>query len=152
MKLQMPIIDLKKLEGVLSPDELKLAQAIVNPRTGALRASKPPVKRTEETSVLTGCPRLVSDLTNGQAAYIWRMVAFQVSVLPKHWCMPVCADWDLPVIGAERRTMTARLDVVVQKIVDSIPPEEWHGVKRWGQAYGVVGTPQVRESGAIVYR
>ena len=30
--------------------------------------------------------------------------------------------------------------------------EEWHGIKRWGQAYGLVGTPHVREGGSIVYR
>ncbi len=152
MKLQMPVIDLKALALVLTPDELELARAIVNSQTSMLRASKPPVKRHTEISVLTGCPRSVSNLADAQAAYIWRMVAFQISALPKHWCMPVCAACDLPVFGVERRTMTDTLDVIVQKIVDSVPPEQWHGLKRWGQAYGLTGTPQVRASGAIVYR
>jgi hypothetical protein len=156
MKTPMPKIDLNKLAAILTPAELKLAQGIVNPKTGALRASKPPVKHTRQTSVLTGCERRVTDLDaidpHAQTAYLWRMTAFQISVLPKHWCLPVCADSDLPMFGAERRALTATLDVIVKKIVDTLPPEEWHGIKRWGQAYGLVGTPQVRESGSIVYR
>jgi hypothetical protein len=122
MKTPMPKIDLNKLAAILTPAELKLAQRIVNPKTGALRASKPPVKHIRQTSVL------------------------------KHGCLPICADGDLPVFGAERRALTTTLDAIVKKIVDTLPSEEWHGIKRWGQAYGLVGTPQVRESGSIVYR
>jgi hypothetical protein len=41
--------------------------------------------------------------------------AFEVSVLPQDWCMPVCADWDLPVLSTEHTAMTTALDVIVQK-------------------------------------
>jgi hypothetical protein len=99
---------------------------------GALRASKP--------------------RDDGEAAYVWRMTAFLISPISQHQCMPVTADWDIKASYAERREITKRLDKVVDAIVDGVPKTQWHGVTRWGQAFGIVGTPMVAPDGSIIYR
>lgn len=88
----------------------------------------------------------------GEAAYVWRMVAFQVSKNHQHQCMPVMADSYLDGNSQERRERIKELDALVKKIVDCVPMNQWHGVKRWGQAFGVIGQPQYNEEGAIIYR
>ena len=42
-----------------------------------------------------GCLRAAKPSNAGDAAYVWRMVAFQVSPIPQHHCLPVCADFDI---------------------------------------------------------
>lgn len=108
-----------------------------------------------------------------RAAYVWRMVAFQISPRREHHCMPVTADMGLTHAMAAHRTeeyvptmryerdaetvaswgeeqwarmhrqakMSAfireELDVWVKRVVDAVPPSQWHGVKRWRRAlYG----------------
>lgn len=73
----------------------------------------------------------------GDVKYVWRMVAFQLSTNPQHWCMPVCADFDIdsPVRGVEgaryRNERAKVLNKLVDKVVDSVPKEQWHGIRRW---------------------
>ncbi len=105
---------------------------------GTLRASKPTVKRDSEIT--------------GSAAYVWRMVAFQVSPNPKHQCMPVCATFDLMGEYEHRKYLAEELDLIVKEIVDAVPPQEWHGIIRWGQAFGQIGTPRYTNEGAVIYR
>ena len=99
-------------------------------RGGRLRASKPPVSKDDPTS--------------GEAAYVWRMVAFQVSPNGKHHCMPCTADFDLPTIYWDRtdpsshdrrRARIKELDAVVDAIVNTVPKNEWHGIRRWSRAF-----------------
>ena len=137
MKRPLPMLDLHRLAEVLTPDELALVQGIVNPRTGALRASKPPIKRAWQTSVLTGEPVRVYDLDDAKTAYLWRMVAFTLSPVPAHGCLPVCAALDLPVYGAERRALTDYLDTLVDRVVRTVPKAQWYGTARWARAYGL---------------
>lgn len=134
------MIDLSKL----SNDSREYAEKIS--KNGILRASKPKVNK--------------EDFKSGCAAYVWRMVAFQISTNPKHHCMPCTAEFDI-----ELRTSDGRWDVrgvheytklvldpIVSSIVDAVPKSEWHGIKRWGQAFGQIGNPQYTPDGSIVYR
>ena len=129
----MPKVRMEELAG----DALGYAQAITI--NGRLRASKP---------------------KDGEAAYVWRMVAFLVSPRRQHQCMPCTADfgidfrtpeaqWDVRRVGEYCREV---LDPVVDQIVDAVDKRDWHGVKRWAEAYGMVGVPQVVDSGEILYR
>jgi len=129
-----PAIDLSKVIG-LTDDEKALAQGIVNPKTGCLRASKPTVKRTC-TGRIGEYGYEVIETTGGDTAYIWRMVAFFTSGNRQHQCMPCTADFDLNGNTAERMARAKYLDTIVDKIVDSIPKNEWHGVRRWACAFG----------------
>ena len=137
MKAHMPKLNLTMLAAVLSAEELKLVTGIVNARTGALRASKPPIKCVWQTSVLTGAPVRVYDLDDAKTAYLWRMAAFTLSPYPAHGCLPVCAAMDLPVYGPERRALTDYLDTLVDRVVQTVPKAQWHGTTRWAQAYGL---------------
>jgi hypothetical protein len=49
---------------------------LITGKDGEIRASKP---------------------KDGNAAYVWRMVAFSVSTISRHHCMPVTADFDVVV-------------------------------------------------------
>ncbi len=130
-KMSMPKVELHRLEG----EALELAVRICH-ADGTLRASKPPVDKGRAIT--------------GKAAYVWRMVAFYTSPKRAHQCMPVCAEFDLPREG--REALIEHLDQIVNYIVDAIPRDQWHGVRRWGQAYGWIGSPTVAEDGAIIYR
>ena len=132
---QNPVIDLDRVAD-LTAEEREIARLIVG-REGRLRASKP----TIDYRVVQGQYTRVREATNpvqGRAAYVWRMVAFQISVNPKHHCMPCTADFDIPVADyAERRAESKRLDGLVDRIVNSVPKREWHGISRWhGAFYG----------------
>ena len=134
MKVEMPKIDASRFED---QTEAETVGRILG-RGGHLRASKPKLDGTKEA---------------GRAAYVWRMVAFYVSSNPRHQCMPVCADFDLRESDWNtRRALCKELDVLVDKITNTIPTEQWAGVRRWGQALGRIGTPSLDSTGAVVYR
>lgn len=144
--MKMPIIDFQRLEG----DARLFAEAITI--DSKLRATKPDPKKTVFNTECVSYP--------GAAAYVWRMVAFMVSPNPKHHCMPCTAEfgiemktpegrWDVRGIHAYTKDV---LDPIVSKIVDAVDKREWHGVHRWGQAFGQIGTPRYNKEGAIIYR
>ena len=121
---EMPSINLSSIE--LSDSERPLVEPIVATKgknKGKLRASKPD--------------------GNGDAAYVWRMVAFQISSVPAHHCMPICADFDIVVpenVSSTERYQYRRerakvLNALADKVVNSIPKSEWHGVQRWHRAF-----------------
>ena len=111
---------------------------LISKKDDVLRASKPVVLR--------------DDMRSGCAAYIWRMVAFYVSPKPRHHCMPITAEFDIPLSYKQRNAKIKELDAIVDAIVDAVAVKDWHGVKRWGQVYGRIGTPMVKPDGSIVYR
>lgn len=140
----MPVINLDALERMIglrcseNLDEFVTLARLIIKKSGELRASKPQ--------------------TNGNAAYVWRMVVFMVSPISRHHCMPVCADFDIEVehqvpkfgtvdeatYSAEvhthseiRRNKTKHLDELVDLIVELVPVNQRHGLLRWGHAlYG----------------
>lgn len=124
--MTMPKVDIEKIELT---DEFSKIFKIVVKKDHSIRASKPKVK---------------DDIT-GKAAYVWRMVCFQVSPKPQHHCMPVTANFDLPAYDENgkwscsvSRIMEKELDKLVDVIVDSIPKTQWHGISRWGKAFGII--------------
>ena len=152
---QMPKIDLDRLAQALSAADFEIALMALNPKTYQLRASKPAVKKDDDWT--------------GLAAYAWRMAAFSISPISKHQCMPVTADFDLLRLFGERsfftltdaerdqehayrKEMIVRGDAIADAIVKAVPVAEWHGVIRWGQALGRIGTPRYNEEGAVIYR
>lgn len=129
----MPAIPLSHL----SADELAIAGAIIATKgknKGLLRASKPKVEYTIVEK--DGRKLRMPTLETGRAAYVWRMVAFQVSPIGQHHCLPILADFDLPGSVEEARAEAKRLDVLVEKIVNAIPKSQWSGIHRWARALG----------------
>jgi len=124
------------LEGMSEATRIWAETIIRKDRT--LRASKPKV--------------IQGDRNSGNAAYIWRMVAFYISPRQQHQCMPVCAEFDLQMDYSERREAVVKLDNIIQEIVDCVPQSQQHGVMRWGQAFGMIGTPRYNDEGAVIYR
>ena len=122
-----PFINLESLKEILSAENYLLAEAIVTTQgrnKGCLRSNKPK--------------------ENPKAAYVWRMVAFQISPSSHHHCMPVCADFDLyEALPKEEQKydkvhlLAKQLDKeVVDPITNTVPKEQWHGIMRWGRALG----------------
>jgi len=85
--MEMPVIDLAVLKTVLSPEAYAIAEKCCATRGGEkrLRATKP---------------------KDGVAAYVWRHVAFTVSPMPVHQCMPMTADFDIPDSAFAHRAET----------------------------------------------
>jgi len=136
-KKQMPKIELT--QAGLTEQEMALASGIINTRTGALRASKPKVTRTDigpDPKDPHGYYRLYA-IEGGETAYIWRMVAFVCSPHSRHHCMPCTAEFDVPGrSGPEKLQRLTELDAIADKIVDTVSPAQWHGIRRWSRALG----------------
>lgn len=144
----MPAIDLGAVE--LTAGERQIAERILN--GGRLRASKPKIEYSIGLSKY-GTKIRKPDEIGGKAAYLWRMVAFSISPIAQHHCMPCMAFCDLPEREnrEDRRALEVELDALAKKIVDSVPKTAWHGVRRWANAFGI-GQPQLAADGAIIYR
>jgi hypothetical protein len=86
--------------------------------------------------------------------------------------MPMMAEFDLPSYcwvrgvsysdpayvkasqdaAARRREVIKHLDELVEAVVDTVPKNQWHGIIRWGQVLGKIGTPRYDDEGAVIYR
>ena len=117
--MDMPSIDITKLSGEDA--------AIVGPcllRNGKLRKSKP-----------QNAP--------GESKYVWRQLAFNLSPIARHQCMPTTDIFD---IGEGKdgwsfdkaRAMAKELDKVVDRAIAMVPAEQRHGLLRWGRALGMI--------------
>jgi hypothetical protein len=142
---EMPKIDLEALID-LTDDELELVKRIINPKTGCLRASKPRVARDHPYRSYNGEIEMIApEPVSGKAAYLWRMVAFAISPIGQHHCMPVTAEWDLPVQPDgehdfdARRAMAKELDALTDKVIKTVPLNQHYGTIRWGRALGYLG-------------
>lgn len=139
---QMPQITIP--DG-LDDHDRKLVEAIISSKTGLLRASAPTLARKieipnpDKSSIFTTTFVYANpeDAFKGEAYYVWRMVAFFVSPHPEHQCTPVTAEMYLDGCGAaEHRDQAKILDILVDKITNLIPKDQWHGVSRWAKALG----------------
>ena len=141
MNRTMPSFDTDNLRNTLSADDFAIYQGIISTQgknKGCLRAAKPKV----------------TDLQSAKVAYVWRMVAFQVSPIGQHHCLPFGADFDLrteyfvpgiPAYGqpgyreltdqawALRGALLKELDALADKIAKGVPAI---GIMRWGRALG----------------
>ena len=137
---KMPRIDVEALD--LSDADKEIVRGIINTRTGCLRASAP------ETHPCTD--------ERGLVYHVWRMVAFSVSPVAAHQCMPCTAGFyfsrDAQPGSPERKALVERGDRIERAVVNSIPKSQWAGIIRWGQVYGYVGSPRFTEEGAVIYR
>ena len=122
----MPTIKIEELN--LTLDQMNIVKCILK-KDGSIRLSKPKIKNTDHKT--------------GKAAYIWRMLAFQVSKNPVHHCMPVCATFDLPAYddcGRWRSNlaneMARDLKVIEDEIMKQISCLQWYGIKKWSRALG----------------
>ena len=133
MRGTMPRVSIENLMG-----EVRQYAELITKPDGTIRAGKPDPRKSAMYA---------------RAAYVWRMVVFQVSPNPRHQCMPCTADFDLHDEDWHNRDeVTKHLDTIANSIVDSIPKNQWHGIQRWGQVFGLVGRPVVRQNGTVVYR
>ena len=160
---EMPKVNIEKLQGMLTSDEWQIVSLFIK-KDGTIRASKPTVERfvvsQEKVCNEYGCfvdKRYDTNELQGKAAYTWRQVVFFVSPKSQHQCMPTLDFCDLPrSVKAQGYDMSnpeiEALHRLADKVVDCVKKADWNGVKRWGMAFGQIGTPQVRENGSIVYR
>lgn len=154
----MPKIDLVKLSEVLSKSDMVLVRGIVatrGPNKGCLRASKPKLVRTKVADPDSPYGyRIHKDTIEAKTAYLWRMIAFMISPKSQHQCMPVMAVYDLPVssVSDEGKAMIKELDALTDAILATVPLSECHGLRRWGNAFGLTGTRQLTAEGAYIYR
>ncbi len=120
----MPKVDLECLYSKLNEKERKIVDELIK-KDGRIKS--------------TG-----QILKTGSAKYVWRNVAFYVSKNPANHSMPITADFyikdeefidyikeEKSKYDALRKYIKNELDPLVDKIVNCVPKEEWHGVKRW---------------------
>lgn len=84
-----------------------------------------------------------SKTISGEAQYLWRNVAFQISQVRAHQCMPVMADFYFEWKGntvSERadyaRAKRKELDDLQDRVMKFYPKSQWYGVARWAKALG----------------
>jgi hypothetical protein len=129
----MPLIN----PALFSGEELELVSGIVSHQgknKGRLRASKP--KLEWEAYEKDGRKLRRPTLKTGSVAFLWRMVAFAISPVYKHHCLPIMADFDLPYSYGtpEYKALRDRLQALADKVEASILPGQRHGTVRWARA------------------
>lgn len=139
----MPFINLELLEQNLLPEDFELVKGIVATRgknKGQLRASKPSlpkkikVPNPNENSLFPYSWGYADEVGNkaGKTAYLWRQVVFFISPIPAHQCIPTFDFCDLPVLPKEElQELEDYLHKLADKVVDTVPLGEQHGVLRW---------------------
>ena len=131
---KMPKVDLDMLKG-----EAYCFARVITKKDCSIRASRPPIDKDKPET--------------GEWAYVWRMLVFYVSSRSQHQCMPVMAECYLPQDDYDdRRDRAKELDVIVDAILDAVPAHERYGLKRWGEAFGMIGTPRYAPDGSVIYR
>jgi hypothetical protein len=138
----MPTIDLN-ICG-LTEWEMSIAKGILN--KGKLRASNP--KPPEKVKVLKhGASgkgfmdweyiyQNEEDRIKGYTAYVWRDVAFSISPISAHHCMPVSNDFNLEGSYSSQKEIRTLLHAITDKIIKSVPKTQWYGIARWGKVFG----------------
>ena len=143
----MPIIDLTKCN--LTLEEMAIAKIAIkgNKEVGPLRASS--IKERVKTIYIEpiypdnrenrlnfkslNCYANEEERINALGRYVWRELAFIMSPISAHHCMPVCNDFNLEYsYGDIRRSEQQKwLNSIVDKIYKTIPIEQLHGLNRW---------------------
>lgn len=106
----------------LSDNDINEILSIVTKNGKGIRASKP--------------KHIDAEPNTGRAAYVWRNVMFLISKNPVHHCIPVMADFylcknDFADGYKELSAFKKELDKIVDMIVETVPVNERHGLKRW---------------------
>jgi len=98
-------------------------------RKGQLRKTKP-FKKIEK-----GDPEA---MFKGSVNYCWRMLCFDFLPYQPHSCMPVTADWDIPLGYQDRRKKCKELDALIKEHESTMPITAQKGAIRWAKALGMV--------------
>lgn len=144
--MNYPTINLNDLRDRLTDEQFDIARRIVNTSTGQLRASKPKLARKLEVAndgrQRYGKTMFIyptqDDKAQGDAAYVWRMVAFFASPNHQHQCMPCTAEFDICDSWGDTRKRAKELDALVDVITSTIPLRKQYGAVRWGRALGII--------------
>ena len=124
MITRMPMLDVEQMTEGLTPDESKLVRAAI--WKGHLRTAKPFRKRP-------------CTMFQGQANYVWRMLCFSYCNWSPYCCMPVTADFDIPVQPYDkRREITQALDDICKRAEKNLPLQLQRGTMAWGKAFGLI--------------
>lgn len=125
----MPKLPIAELVKGLTDDEAKLIRAAFSTRgEKALRTAKPFAKVNRDAP---------DAMFQGSANYVWRMLAFDYVGYHPHSCMPVTADWDIPIRDyEERRKYTKQLDDIIKRAESNLPLTMQRGTMVWGRALG----------------
>lgn len=108
---------------ILTPEDKTEIVMIVTKNGKGFRTSKPKCDNSKPNT--------------GRAAYVWRMVGFQISSIPALQCMPCTAEFYLcDEDWKQRREVLKELDAVVDNIVSLVPLSKRHGINRWAKALG----------------
>jgi hypothetical protein len=126
----MPRIDLRLLHQVLEPDDYRIVRRICDPKTWCVKRTRPKI--------------FDNDAESRYVSYVWRMVAFTVSPIHDHHCLPVTAYFYLPK-DADKE-LVQRLDALVDKVTSTVPKDQWYGILRWRSLYSTDGR---NDSGSI---
>lgn len=159
--MKMPMVDLEACK--LDATELAIMRHVLRLTKGSvigpLKSSKPKI---EYNLTIRPGYRYPTD-PSGSAAYVWRMLCFYCVAQHPHCCMPVMADFDIPNDYDEesarakyadwndwhkspeyadcdrlRKEKRVRLDALVDKVLSTIPKDQWGGIIRWGRALGSI--------------
>lgn len=108
---------------------------------GRLRASKPPMKQSIIKRVRYNHESSYYDhpLLDCAAAQIWRYVAFEISTLGQHHCLPMMADLDSPFDMSynESREFAKWCQSAADIILGMFKAENKPGLLRWSRAFYV---------------
>ena len=151
---RMPEIDLTKCN--LNETEMMIAKIAIKgeKEIGYLRASKPAEqKHTIIDSEWT--PSYASELSQPYkhhknkyateeerikafGCYVWRELAFIMSPISTHHCMPVCNDFNLEYTSGDprRKEQHKWLNSIVDRISKTVPVHQLHGLRRWKGVFG----------------
>jgi len=98
-------------------------------RNGKLRRTKPFKKIAKDDS---------ERMFKGCVNYCWRMLCFDFLTERPYSCMPVMADFDIPLDYKERREKVKELDELIKEHEATIPLSEQKGAIRWAKALGIL--------------
>lgn len=152
----MPMIDLTKCN--LTPLEMTIAKIAIKgeKEVGQLRATKPkaqkqtvysePIYSEENKHLYNHVSKYKSpnsyateeERIKAFGCYVWRELAFIMSPISAHHCMPVCNDFNLEYshYDVRRKEQVTMLNNIVDKIYKSVSPHLLHGLRRWKNVMG----------------
>ena len=110
------------------------------PRIDSDKVSSPFAKRlvplitTSEGTLRTTRPDILPDFPlSGHAAYVWRMIAFHISPISQHHCLPMAAPFYIQEEDIHK--LVEFLDTIVDEILEQFPPSSWQGIMAWGRVF-----------------
>ena len=140
----------------LTPLEMSIAKVAIKgeKEIGFLRASKPKeqkktvidesYKSATESEYIIKHPQpnlyaTEEERIKALGCYVWRELAFIMSPIAAHHCMPVCNDFNLEYKYSDprRKEQYNFCNGIVNKIFKTVKKESCYGLKRWARVFGL---------------